>query len=181
METDRRQFLQRALSFLGLVISAPLLLSLSQCRSNENEALNSLRNILNAVDSALKALIALGLAHDTILAAAKYLESVTTFVNTAAETLEDAALSTAQKAAKILQAGNNVALQHFDDPKVRNILQTVQAAVAAFLSFFQPAKPTEVKVEPRTKKVLDDIEQDAQKENADIVKWAANPAATPTK
>lgn len=177
----RRQFVQKTISFVGLAIASPLLLSLSQCNSDENKALNSLRNILNAVESALKALIALGLAHDTIQTAAKYLESVTTFVNTAAETLEDAALNAAQKAAKILDLGAKVTLPHVDDPKVQSILQTVQGAVAAFLSFFQPSNPTEVKLEPRSKSLLDDIEHDAQKDQADVVKWASSPAPTPTK
>jgi len=176
---NRREFAKRGASFLVLGVSSITLLGLSQC-NGEGDTLKRLREILTKLEAAFKLLSVMGLANEVVQAAAKYLESVAQFVNQAAETLEDAALSTAQRAAKILSLGAQVALPHFTDPRVQNSLLVVQQAVSLFLSLFQASNPPTVPINDKTRKTLADIERDASQDNNDVVKWAAAPHPTPS-
>jgi hypothetical protein len=176
---SRRQFVQRGASFLALSLSTFSLLGLSQCNSGESDALKNLRNILNAVESALKFLVGMGLVNELVQIAAKYLTSVTTFVNAAAEVLEDVTLSAAQQAAKIVSLGAGVVLPHVNDPRVQSTLQTVQAAVMLFLQLFQSPNTVSLKLDDKNKRTLDKIEKDAAKDGNDVERWAASPHPAP--
>ena len=156
------------------------LLSASQCNTSETGALNALRDILNKVEAALKTLILIGLANEVVQAAAKYLQSVTAFVNDAAATLENEALTVAQRAAKILSLGAGIALPHFEDARVQSALLTVQAAVALFLNLFQPANPANVKVSDSTRRTLSKIETDAHSDSLAVEQWAKSPHPAPS-
>jgi hypothetical protein len=173
----RRQFVVR---FVGLTITLPMLLGFSQCKS-ENSALTALRNILLKLEVGLKTMMGMGLINDVIQAAAKYLEEVATFVNKAAEILEDTAISSVERAAKIVNAGTQIALPHFEDPRVQSALLAVQSAVAMFLKLFQPPNPAEVKLNDTTKNALHQIEQEATNDGRDVEKWASSSHPEPTE
>jgi hypothetical protein len=175
MVISRRRFFLAALTLAG----AAGLLNFSNCMT-ESGALKALRQVLNKLESALKTLMAMGLVSDLIQAAAKYLESVSAFVHQAAEVLEDNLLSAAEKASKIIQLGASVVLPNIPDAKVQSILQNVQAAVALFLALFAPPKPAAVELTEHSREALHQIEVDASRDQADVVKWASAPHPSPT-
>jgi antitoxin component of RelBE/YafQ-DinJ toxin-antitoxin module len=172
----RRHFI----GFLGLAaFTLPALLGFSHCTS-ENGALRSLRDVLTKLESAFNLLSTLGLANAIVQAVAKYLESVASFVDQAVAVLEDLGLSTAQRAAKILDLGAQVALPHFEDSRVQAALLTVQAAVSVFLNLFHPPTPAEVPLNQKNKETLSAIETEATNDGKDVEKWAmAHPEAAP--
>lgn len=165
----RRKFLP----ILGTLAGCFFTLSLGQCHEETGgESIQKLRTILNQVEASLKILIAFGLANEVIQQAAKYLESVTAFVNGAAEVLENTVLSVAEKAAKIVAISATVALPHFNDSRVQDVLLKVQTAVDAFVAIWRAVNPPEVKLTATTRKLLDQIEHDAQHDSTVVEQWA---------
>jgi hypothetical protein len=173
MVLSRRKF---SLALLTAAAAVPLL-NFSSC--NQSGALKALRNILAKWELSFKDIVGMVLSADIIQQVSKYLTSVTQFVAGASRILEDNLLSAAEKAAKITALGVNVVLPHFSDPRVQASLLAVQKAVALFLSLFQAPNPTEVHLDAHNRDALHEIEAEAQKDQADAMKWAASPHPTP--
>jgi hypothetical protein len=115
----------------------------------------------------------MGLASDLIHIVANYLTLVAKFVNEVGEVLENAALSAAEQAAKILSLGAGVVMPHVTDQRVATALQTVQSAVEIFLNLYRNVRPPTVTLTDNNRRTIEKIEKDATKDSNDVERWAA--------
>lgn len=179
--TTRREFARNLLGTLAAVA----VLGMSKCaEGGANAMLNSLRNVLKAVDKALQSLTLLGaLLPDIVHTVAAYLTAVTQFVDDAATILEDAAKSAAQKASDILAMVGKVILPAINNPQVTQILALVDAALNLFLAFFggstkqprgaaQAKVPGEMRLSDSDRRYLETIEGLAVAERTAVAQWA---------
>lgn len=132
MQVNRREF--GRLSSLGL---ASWLLSGWMACNKASDLIQSLRQILGAVEAALAALsLFQGLLPDVVTTVAGYLRGVTDFVNKVANLLEDETQSALDKARQILSWATPLVVPTIPDERVAKLIRAVAAAVDKFLSFF---------------------------------------------
>lgn len=178
---------------LGGAFASLLLLPGLQC-NKASDLIQSLRQILQAVEKALSLLAMLGgLLPAVVNDVAKYLLGVLDYVDKVATLLEDETQSAADKARQILNWATALAVPKIPDERVATIVKAVAGAVDHFLSFFgtdqagagvlarsqAPPKVPNLSFSDKERQQLKAIAPDAMRDERAVEDWQKKAMVSP--